>query len=270
MDFLGRQKFDKDTTLWPIIDEIVVRVAQTFLNARKIIEIDGPYGLSLQHFGSDEIMLSEPTDKAILNMSYVKSTPLVLLYSPFVLTSRELDVFVSQGIRPTFKSLVEAVRTIAQKEDNLIFNGSSDIGLTGIFTNPDSPSIKLKNWDTIGNAFNSIIEAVEKLDNAGFHGPYGLVLNPSLYNKIFRKYPDSELTEINHIQTLVTGGIIKGTNLKTDGALVQVGKEFLSIVIGQDLSAGFETILDRSYKFSLSESIALKITDPEAICILKT
>jgi uncharacterized linocin/CFP29 family protein len=53
------------------------------------------------------------------------------------------------------------------------------------------------------------LAAVTKLDNAGYRGPYALALAPALYNGLFRLYPGSDVSQIEHLRRLCTRGIYK-------------------------------------------------------------
>ena len=50
-------------------------------------------------------------------------------------------------------------------------------------------SYSLSKWEKVGTAADQIIDAVTKLDEAGFHGSYSMALAPSLFNLLLRRYP---------------------------------------------------------------------------------
>src|SRR5215510_13453291 len=76
---------------------------------------------------------------------------------------------------------------------------------------------------------------VNILDGKGYRGPYGLALAPALYNNLFRRYPGSDLLQIEHLKRLCTRGIVK-TNI--DGGVL-VANDVGSIVLGQDLQIAY-------------------------------
>jgi len=51
--------------------------------------------------------------------------------------------------------------------------------------------------------------------------------------------------------------------------LIASGRQFATIVLGQDLAPGFVGPAGRSYEFTVSESLALRLLVPEAVCVLK-
>ena len=121
----------------------------------------------------------------------------------------------------------------------------------------------------MGQAANDIIKAVTLLDESGFHGPYSLALAPSRYNQLYRLYPRGNMTELSHLQSIVTAGIFKASVLKEGGVMLASGLQYASIVIGQDMSVGFIGPSDGGLDFSISESLALHVRQPKSICVLQ-
>jgi len=115
-----------------------------------------------------------------------------------------------------------------------------------------------------------IIKAATQLDNAGFHGPYTLGLSSNLFNTLFRLYPQGNLTEYQHLQTFITDGIVKVPALKAGGVLLASGRQFASIVLGQDLLTSFVGPKGKSFEFVISETVALRLVQPAAVVVLKS
>ncbi|MBD3239092.1 MAG: bacteriocin, partial [Chitinivibrionales bacterium] len=124
-------------------------------------------------------------------------------------------------------------------------------------------------WREPGDAIEDIILAIDKMDRAGYHGPYRLGLSSSLYNRLFRRYPQGNTLELDHLRTLVTEGVVKMPDITSGGILLAYGRQFASVAIGQDLSTGFEGPSGRSYTFVVSESVALWLRDAGAVCVLQ-
>jgi hypothetical protein len=69
---------------------------------------------------------------------------------------------------------------------------------------------------------------------------------------------------------LVTDGIVKAPALTAGGLLLASGPQYAAILIGQDLKVGFVgPTADLGYEFTISESFALQVSAPGAICLLK-
>ena len=85
----------------------------------------------------------------------------------------------------------------------------------------------------------NVIEAVTRLDAAGFHGPYALALAPSRYNLLLRRYPQGNGTELEHLAMIATAGVLKAPILESGGILMASGPQFAAIVLGQDMTIGY-------------------------------
>ena len=123
--------------------------------------------------------------------------------------------------------------------------------------------------EKVGTAADQIIDAVTKLDEAGFHGPCSMALAPSLFNLLLRRYPQGAGTELDHIRSIVTDGVVKAPNLKKGGVLLASGKQYVSVAIGQDMVLGYNGPVGDLLEFQVYESLALMVHAPQSICVLK-
>jgi uncharacterized linocin/CFP29 family protein len=204
--FLHREDSPFEKKVWDRIDEVVVASAKSQLSARRILNVEGPYGLALKFlYGSD--VTQDDSAKATVSLS--KAIPIVAINQSFSLPARDIAAFEQQGIDLNLKAAAEAAMACARREEELLYVGSKSLGVDGLLTRKGTQSIKLQPWEEIGNAVNDLICAVSQLDNAGFHGPYSLALTPNRYNLLFRRYPQGNMTEIDHVKSIVTEGVIK-------------------------------------------------------------
>jgi uncharacterized linocin/CFP29 family protein len=141
--------------------------------------------------------------------------------------------------------------------------------MPGLLSVPGSKSMNLLSWDEVGAAAKGIIEAITRLDDAGFHGPYSLALAPERYNLLFRLYPQGKQSELEHIKTMVTDGVFKTPILKSGGMLLASTAQCASIVLGQDMSIGYVGPAGAKQEFTISESLTVRIHQPMAICVLE-
>lgn len=269
--YLHREDTPFGDKVWQEIDRVVVSTAKSQLSGRRLLHIQGPFGLGLKALGSSDKPVENKAAEGA-KMSAACITPLALIQDEFALPVRDIAAFESAvgGAAPLdLTSAAKAAIACAKQEDELIFNGSKALRLGGLLTIEGSLSLKLRSWDNIGAAADDIIKAVTALDDVGFHGPYALALAPKLYNLLYRRYPQGHTTELEHIGQIVTDGIIKAACLSSGGVLLCAESSFASIVLGQDLMTGFIGPSDGQYEFLISESVALWLNQPQAICILK-
>jgi len=258
-NFLGRRDAPIDSAIWKILDQTMTEAAKSVLTGRRLLNIEGPFGLGLKGVPLGD----KKGDSGFITSSFV---PLSLIHKTFKLYKRDLAASEREGMTINLEPVASVAIETAMQEDSLVFNGVS--GLQGLLTADGASKTKLSAWDSIGKAVDDVISAITMLDKAGFHGPYTLALAPNRYNLLFRRYPQGG-TELEYLQALVTDGIFKVPLLESGGVLMASGQQFSSIVLGQDMTIGYIGPVDENLEFSISESLALLIRAPKSICTLK-
>jgi uncharacterized linocin/CFP29 family protein len=256
---LGRKETPLSDATWDLLDRIMVGTAKSQLSGRKLLDVEGPYGFGLKAIPAGDVDIEE----GIVGSS---SIPITLIQSGFRIRKRDLAAYDRDGIMPDMRAIVDAVSDMAAKEDRLIFSGLP--GTRGLLTG-ESCSMNLGDWSKTGDSAEQVIAAVTRLDDAGFHGPYVLGLSPAQYNLLLRRYPQGEGTELDHIKTITGAGVIKTPAIKKGGVLLASGPQYAAIVLGQDMNIEFNGPAGDSYDFLISESLALVIRSPGAVCVLK-
>lgn len=268
---LNRQDAPFASQVWDYIDNVVVNAAKSQYSARRILDVDGPYGLGLKTVPTADVRTKQQTGfrDVVSTVTGSRGIPLAYLTSRFFLSSRDIASFEASGIMFDASVIAEAAIATAMQEDEVLLLGSKELGTEGLMTAKGAQSYKLKAWNEVGKAAIDIMAAVTVLDEAGFHGPYALALAPALFNHLFRLYPQSHMTEYDHIKEFVPE-VVKAPSIPNGGVLLASGKQFVSIVLGQDIMAGFIGPSEGGYDLSITESAALRILLPETICVLKT
>jgi uncharacterized linocin/CFP29 family protein len=263
--YLGRDDFAGAEAVWSKLDEIVITSAKSQLSARRLLDIEGPYGLALKSIPLPDRVVtdSEP------GVTAAGAISVPLIETTFSLGARDLAAYESGGFSLDTETVTTAAVNLASAEDALIFEGSKELGIEGLLNAKGIQSVQLDSWDEVGAAANDIIKALNALDSAGFHGPYLLALSPRLHNLLYRLYPQGYQVEMQHVESIVGSSVIKAPGIKSGGVLLAAGKQFASIIIGQDMTAGFIGPEDGRFVFSISESLAPYICMPASICALK-
>ena len=257
-DYLGRSDSPISAGTWKLLDSAMIGAARSELAGRRLISIEGPYG-----FGLKAVPLSDCRTAEGISGSPV--LPVNLVTGSFTLGKRDLAA-AEQSRLLDLEPVVCAAITCAAREDAIIFNGVQDS--PGLLGAEGSASLALAKWDRVGAAADQIIKAVTLLDNAGFHGPYGMGLAPARYNLLLRRYPQGNGTELDHMRAILGGDVVKAPVLKKGGVLLASGPQYCSIILGQDMSIGYNGPAGDGFEFSITESLALLIREPEAICVL--
>lgn len=258
--YLGREGAPFDEGIWGMIDGVMVNAAKSEMVGRRLLHLEGPYGLGLK-------FIPMPDKKVSDGVTASQVLPVMYLYKNFQLDVREIANFERDKIALDLSPVAEAAMWCARSEDNIIFNGTGT--LPGLLNVEGSHKVDLSSWQTIGQAADDIIKAVTTLDIAGFHGPYALALAPGLYNLLLRRYPQGSTTELDHIKSVVGDGVFKAPALSKGGVLIASGSQFASLIVGQDMSIGFVGPAEEKLELSISESMAVRIRVPGSICVLE-
>ena len=258
--YLGRDDAPISTGTWGVLDGAMIEAAKGILAGRRILGLNGPHGLGLK-----AVPLSDGKGRKGFIAS--ECLPVQLIEASFCLGKRDIAAYERDRIALDTCAVSTAACACATGEDTLIFEGAP--GVPGLLSAKGSRAAKLSTWESVGTAAEEIIGAVTSLDDAGFHGPYCMGLAPRRYNLLLRRYPQGEGTELDHLRTIVTGGIYKAPVLRNGGVLLASGKQYAEIVLGQDMSVGFIGPAEENLEFSISESLVPVIHTPDAVCVLK-
>lgn len=264
-NYLGRNDSPFGDTIWNLLDSVVIQAAKSVISGRRVLDIEGPYGFGLKQIPLEDRVLTE----GAVTISASKSISVPLFDTGFTLSARDIAAYLESGFKMDMSAVVGAAQAMAAIEDTIIFEGNKALGIDGLLTVSGTQTQKLSNWENVGTAASDIITAVTKLDEKGFHGPYTLALAPALYNALYRLYPQGGISELDHISSVIGSSVIKAPSLKNGGVLLASGKQFASIVIGQDMVTGYIGPTGASYEFTITESLAPMIRVPASVCILK-
>ena len=257
--YLAREDAPFGANVWEALDAAMKETAKGHLAGRRLLHVEGPFGLGLK---AVPLRDEESADGLITG----RMLPLSLIQKPFTVAARDLAGYEREGIVLPTRPVVDAAIAAARQEDDLIFNGAP--GIPGLRTVEGAHRQQLAPWDAVGAAADDIIRAITVLDDAGIHGPYALALSPARYNLLFRRYPQGNQSEMEHVRTMVTEGIVKAPALE-GGLLLAGGRRYASIVLGQDMSIAFIGPAGGEIEFVISESLALYVRRPQAICVLE-
>ena len=265
---LNRKDAPFDQKTWDHMDSTVIAAAKSQLSVRRIVELEGPYGLGLRAVpGADEEIPAKGAQGASLYAA--SAIPLAGIVARFFVSARDIASLEATGLPFDASAAASAGMSCAMQEESILLYGADALGTSGLLTAKGTSSMKLHSWKMVGTAADDIIAAVTRLDESGFHGPYALALAPALYNLLFRRYEQGQMTELEHLKSIVTDGLVKSPSLKAGGALLASGRQFTSIVVGQDITVGFVGPAAGGYDLTVSESVALRMRRPGAVCVLK-
>ncbi len=262
--YLNRQTSGFSEALWSRIDATAVEAARDILTARRILDVDGPYGPGLTSVEVGDENVTQPGDASKAATVAGRAIAVPMLRQPFDLSIRRVEGHLGKELPLDLRPVEDAAEAVARREEELIYYGLEETGLEGLMTAEGRNRMECSDWDQVENAVNDVLQAVTRLDHSGFRGPYALALSPVRYNALFRRYEGSDMLQVDHLQRLCEGGVFKAP---IEGAVV-VDPRVGDIKVGQDLRVGYGSNDGIHFKLFASESLVLMLDAPTAVCTL--
>ena len=278
MDFLDRGSAPITEEEWRRIDEAVVETGRRMLVGRRILSILGPLGAGVYcipysvfsgklQAGVD--MIGEKDD-LVIAADHRATINLPILYKDFKIIWRDVEADQHLGIPLDVSTAAVAASFVTSQEDNLIFNGNSELGHEGLFTASGRLTIPISSWDKSGNALADAVKATGALSAGGHYGPYAMVVSPVLFGSMVRVYGNTGILELDQVKALMGGGVHYSNVISGKKAVVvSLGPENLSLAVGQDMVTGYTGPVNMNHLFRVMETIALLIRRADAICTIE-
>ena len=275
-DYLMRADAPLSAEEWAQLDHVVVSAAKALLVGRRFIELTGPLGpgtLAVPVFrvcagkgeGADEDGSCAcgcgegDCDCSATHVAERTLIPVENFERDFILSWRDIAANRQLGLGLELGPVGAAAAACARQEDEHIFDT--------LLTAEGRNTVALKDWDAAGTALENVVEATEKLVEAGFYGPYALVVSPALYAKTQRVYEGMGRTVGKLISEVISGGTFRSPILRADeGLVLSLGAHNLDLVVAQDLTTGYLGNDDLDHRYRVMESLVLRIKRPGAIC----
>ena len=174
---MGTAPFSSD--ILEKIEAAAVAAARDLLTGRRILEVEGPYGLGLTtvEVGNDELCRQPEPDEASAVMSRAVSMPMI--YRRFALSKRRLAAVEDMHQPLNLKVVADAAQAVAQREEEFVYQGQPTFHLSGLLTAEGRNMLSGGDWNSVDQVLEDVIAAVNILDGKGYRGPYGLALAPA-------------------------------------------------------------------------------------------
>jgi uncharacterized linocin/CFP29 family protein len=263
---------------WENLNAVVIEVARKRLVGRRIVDLHGPLGAGIQtivhdHFSGTTIgrigLLGEEESDPIRSVRR-ESGIIPLIYKDFILHWRDIETARLSGTPLDSSAAAGAAAFCADAEDDLIFNGSSEMGYEGLMVVDGRQVMNRRDWAEAGNAFKDVVDATENLVRGGYYGPYAMVVSPTLYTQMHQVHPGTGVLEIEHIRQLVTDGVYQSPLVRDGyGVILGTGSQNFDLAVAQDLTVAYLGAEHMNHPFRVFESVYLRIKRHGSICTLE-
>lgn len=218
-----------------------------------LIDLTGSREDTAPIVGSDRTMLSIP-----------------FIYKDFHYHFREVEEAQAGGTPLDPGAAVRAARSVAEAEDQLIFNGNKEMGIEGLLSASDRGRLKRSDWSAPGNAYGDVVRGIETLLEGGHHGPFALVLAMDLYAQTITAHSASVVLDIDQLSKLCEKGVHASVAVPTGSAvLVSTGKQNLDLAVARDLGVLAFPSRGPNLVLRVHESLVLRVRRPGSICTIE-
>jgi uncharacterized linocin/CFP29 family protein len=263
MNNLHRELAPISDAAWAQIDEEASRTLKRYLAGRRVVDLQGPSGISLAAVGTGHLQtIAAPGDGVLARQREAKA--LVELRVPFDLNRQMIDD-VERGAKDSdWQPAKDAAKKIAFAEDIAIFEGYAAAGIAGIRQRTSNPLMTLP--ADVRNYPDVVAQAINQLRLVGVDGPYSVLLSADAYTALAeaRDYGDPLL---EHVRRLVTGEIIWAPAISGAFVLTTRGGDF-DLYVGQDFSIGYANHTDIAVRLYLQETFTFILLTAEAAVAL--
>jgi uncharacterized linocin/CFP29 family protein len=193
-----------------------------------------------------------------------------LIYKDFILHWRDIETARQTGTPLDTSAAAGAAAFCADAEDDLIFNGNQEMGYEGLMVVDGRHILARRDWAQAGNAFMDVVDATQILVEAGFYGPYAMVVSPRLYTQMHQVHPGTGVLEIEHVRQLITDGVHQSPLIQDGrGMIVATGAQNFDLAVAQDLTVAYLGAEHMNHPFRVFESVYLRIKRHGSICTLE-
>ena len=263
MNNLHRELAPISNAAWAQIDEEASRTLKRYLAGRRVVDLQGPSGVSSAAVGTGHLQtIAAPGDGVLARQREAKA--LVELRVPFDLDRQMIDD-VERGAKDSdWQPAKDAAKKIAFTEDGAIFEGYAAAGIPGIRQGTSNPPMTLPN--DVRNYPDAVAQAINQLRLVGVDGPYTVLLSADAYTALAeaRDYGDPVL---EHVRRIVTGEIIWAPAISGAFVLTTRGGDF-DLYVGQDFSIGYASHTDAAVRLYLQETFTFLLLTTEAAVAL--
>ena len=262
---------------WQFLQEEVVREARRTLVARRFLGVYGPLGagiesVALEEYGPDrdaEIEIVGKHDPEPIVAVREKYVRVPIIYKDFILHWRDVELSRKLGAPLDASRAIRAAHFVADREDQLFFNGEGRLGIEGLLNCSGRSHVNRGDWSKYGQAYRDVVRASEVLLEQNHHRPFALAVSAYDYARLVQQREGQFAPEIDAIMRLCDDGVYTSPAIPNGSAIMlSTGDQNVDIAVTEDLTIAFLGEQDQDYPFRVYECLALRIKRPQAICTI--
>jgi uncharacterized linocin/CFP29 family protein len=256
----------------------MIREARRTLIGRRFLDLYGPLtsgieSVNLEEYGPDkdaEIEFVGDEDPSPIIPTKERFLRVPIIFKDFILHWRDVALSRKLGSPLDPSRAIRAAHFVADREDQLIFNGDERLGLPGLLNANGRSVVKRCDWSQFGNAYQDVVRATDKLLQDNHHRPFALAINAHDYAGLVKQREGQFAPEIDAINRLCDDGVYNSPAIpKGKAVLLSTGNQNVDLAITEDLNLTYLGEKNQDYPFRVYECIVLRIKRAKAICTIE-
>ncbi|WP_018249030.1 family 1 encapsulin nanocompartment shell protein [Orenia marismortui] len=253
---------------WEFIEEEARDVLNIKLTGRRAVDFIGPKGIDFAAVNTGRRVLFD--DSELEGIRYFKRhvLPLIEVEVPFKMNLEEIESLVRGAEDVDTDPLIEAAEKVARAENEAIFYGMDEVSIEGLIDSSAQEVIDINEKEGIVSA---VATGVKNLVIENIEGPYILLLGPKMFSMLYKlnEIDDKGYPTRKRLEELIEGKVIPAPVLGDKGILLSTRGEDFELIVGEDISIGFNYQDRDELEFFFLESFTFRVNTPEAIVVLK-
>ncbi|MEQ8764570.1 MAG: family 1 encapsulin nanocompartment shell protein [Planctomycetota bacterium] len=263
---------------WKHLASEIVREARRTLIGRRFLGIYGPLGpgiesVAIEEYGPDrdaEIELIGSHDPKPIHGARERFVRVPILFKDFILHWRDVELASKLDAPLDASRAIRAAHVVADREDQLIFNGEPRFDIEGLLNASGRSTIERGDWTQFGVAYQDVVRATEVLLGDNHHRPFALCVSARDYARLVQMREGQFAPEIDSIARLCDDGVYNSPAIPEGKAvLISTGDQNFDVAVAEDLNMTYLGEHDQDYPFRVYECLTLRIKRPKAICTIQ-
>lgn len=263
---------------WSHLQSEIVREARRTLVARRFLGLHGPLGAGIDTVGLEEFGPDHDAEIEFVGrhdpepIAPVRETVLrvPILYKDFILHWRDIELSKKLGAPLDASRAIRAAHFVADREDELIFNGEPRFDIAGLLNVKGRSRVKRGDWKRFGVAYQNVVAATELLLSLNHHRPFALAVSAQDYARFVQQREGQFAPELASVQQLCDDGVFTSPVIpEGKSVLLSTGDQNVDFAVTEDLSMACLGEKDQDFLFRVYECAVLRIKRPKAICTIE-
>ncbi|MFP4373107.1 MAG: family 1 encapsulin nanocompartment shell protein [Spirochaetaceae bacterium] len=264
MSILRRSMAPISEAAWEEIDSTARQCFETTLSVRRFADVVGPKGIGYSAVPTGRIEMPDSQPKSGARYGLRRTLPMLEVRVPFELSVWELDN-ITRGARDIdLEPLENAAWEAARFEEEAVYKGLADAGIAALKDASSHADVPFGN--DLNNMIPAVASAVTQLRKSMIEGPYALIVTEPVWNHLLSAVNGRPLK--HHVEYILNGPVIFSPFIG-QSMLVSIRGGDLELVLGQDLSIGYESHSTDSVRLFFTESFGFRVIDPKVMIFFK-